>query len=281
MKKNIKENSKYFEIAPPNGLINLNFREIWQYKDLLSILIWRNIKVRYKQTIIGATWAVLLPLFTMIIFTIIFSRIAKIPSDNVPYPIFVYLGLIYWNYFSSALSGANSSLIEGQSIIKKIYFPRLIIPLATTITPLIDFLLAFIILFGLMAYLHYLPHFIGVLFVPFLLLITFCCATGLGLLAASMNVKYRDVQYALSFFIQVLFYATPIIYPLSIVPERYRWLVYFNPMAGVITGAKSSLFGSQPIDWRFLGISLGISLILLILGLIYFRKSEQFFADIL
>lgn len=275
-----KTNSNFeYVIKPANGLVQFNLKEIWQYKDLLYILIWRNIKVRYKQTLIGATWAVIQPLFTMVIYTIIFSKIARIPSDNVPYPIFVYLGLIYWNYFSSALTGANGSLIESQAIIQKVYFPRLIIPLATTVTPLIDFLLAFLLLFGLFAYLHYPPIFIGIFLLPIFLIITFCTATGLGLLAASINVKYRDIQFALGFFIQVLFYTTPIIYPLSVIPERFRWIVNLNPMTGVITNAKSSLLGNQPIDWQNLGISFLISIVLLILGLIYFRKREQTFAD--
>lgn len=268
-------------IEPPKGMIKFNLKEIWQYKDLLYILIWRNIKVRYKQTLIGLAWAVISPIFTMTIYTIIFSLIARIPSENVPYPIFVYLGLIYWNYFASALNGANGSLVESQAIIKKIYFPLLIVPLATTVTPLIDFFLAFIIMFGLMVYFNFMPDFIGILFVPLLLFIAFASATGIGLIVASINAKYRDVQYILGFFIQVLFYATPIIYPLSIVPERFRWLIFLNPMAGVITVAKNSLFGNQPVNWQILGISFLISVFLLISGLIYFRKSEQFFADIL
>lgn len=270
-----------YEIKPSTGLTKLNLKELWQYRDLLYILVMRNIKVRYKQTIIGASWAIIQPLFTMILFTIIFSRIAKIPSDNVPYPIFVYIGLIYWNYFSTALTGANGSLIESQNIIQKVYFPRLIVPLATTVTPLIDFLLVFLILFGLFAYFHYPPNFTGLIFLPLLLLIAFFTATGIGLLVSSVNAKYRDVQYILNFFIQVLFYATPIIYPLSIIPVQFRWLMSLNPMAGVILVGKSSLLGNQPIDWRILTISFVISVILFILGSMYFRKSEQYFADIL
>ena len=268
-------------IEPPKGFIRVNFREIWQYKELLFILIWRNIKVRYKQTIVGAAWVILQPIFTMIIFTIFLGIIAKLPSDNVPYPIFIFTGLIYWNFFAAALTGASNSLIESQNIIKKIYFPRLIIPLAATITPAIDFLLVFLILLGLMAYFHQKLFFGGILMMPVLIVIAFLAATGIGLIMASINAKYRDIQFALGFLTQVLFYVTPIIYPISLVPEKYRWLAYFNPMAGIINVGRNSLLGNQPIDFLALSVSFGISLVLLIIGIIYFGKSEQTVADIL
>lgn len=274
-----KINSEYHEIKPPSGSITFNFKEILQHKDLLYILIWRNIKVRYKQTFIGIGWVICQPLFSMIIFSIFFGKLAKLPSDDIPYPIFIYPALIFWNYFNAALFGANGSLIDSQHILKKIYFPRLIIPLATTVTPLIDFVLGFIIFFGLMIFYRVTPHLAGIIMTPVLLLICFMSATGLGLFLTSLNVRYRDIQYILSFAIQIIFYATPIIYPVSLIPEAFRWIIYCNPMAGVIVLIRSFLLGTSTPDWLLLGTSFGISLILLIFGLWYFRKSENYFVD--
>lgn len=279
MKLNFQKDNFSYEIKPPNGLIRLNLKEIWQYKDLLYILIWRNVKARYKQTAIGVSWVIFQPLVSMLIFTVFFGKLAKVPSDNVPYPVFVYTGLIFWNYFATALAGASNSLVEGQGIIKKIYFPRLIMPLASTITPLVDFILVFIILFGLMAFYHYAPGIFGILLMPVLILITFSFATGLGLILASLNVKYRDVGQAMPFFVQVLFFVTPVIYPVSIIPEKFQWLIYLNPMAGVATLARASLLRANSLDWRILIAAFAISMVFLIIGILYFRKTEHFFAD--
>src|SRR3990167_7564961 len=204
-------------IEPPKGFIRLNLKEIWRYRELLYILIWRNLKIRYKQTIVGIGWVIFQPLFSMIIFTIFFGKLAKISSGDLPYPIFVFAALIFWNYFNAALFGANGSLVESQNLIKKIYFPRLIIPLSTAVTPVVDFVLVFIIFFGLMAYYQITPHFLGIVLVPLLLLNCFMSATGLGLLFASVNVRYRDVQILLTFLLQILFFITPIVYPIELV----------------------------------------------------------------
>ena len=266
-------------IEPPKGFIRLNLKEIWRYRELLYILIWRNLKIRYKQTIVGIGWVIFQPLFSMIIFTIFFGKLAKISSGDLPYPIFVYAALIFWNYFNAALFGANGSLVESQNLIKKIYFPRLIIPLSTAVTPVVDFVLVFIIFFGLMAYYQITPHFLGIVLVPLLLLNCFMSATGLGLLFASVNVRYRDVQILLTFLLQILFFITPIVYPIELVPEAFRWIVNINPIAVTIMVFRSSLFGTSAIDWQLLGISLAAGFILLILGLWYFKRSEQYFAD--
>lgn len=271
----------YLEITPPKKLVSINLPEIWRYRDLLYIFVWRDIKVRYKQTAIGVAWAIFQPFLTMLIFTIFFGRLAKIPSDGVPYPIFVYAGLLLWNYFSIALTNASDSLVLNENIIKKVYFPRLILPLSTAVTPILDFALALIVLFGLMIFYHFTPNILGLVLIPFLLLISLCSAWGLGVFLASINVKYRDVRYALPFFIQIMLFLTPVIYPVSMIPQKYQWIIYLNPMSGVIQTARTSLFGSGPIDWSILMMSFGISLLLVYAGIYYFRKTERFFADIL
>lgn len=282
MIKKMKKNSfDHYKIEPHDGLVQIDLKELWYYRDLLYILILRNIKVRYKQTFLGVTAAILPPFVSMVIFTVIFGKLAKIPSDNIPYAIFVYSGLLYWNYFSSALSQASSSFVADAGIIQKVYFPRLILPLSTSITPMIDFAIALVILFLISFYYHFTPHLAGILLIPILLLISFFTATGVGLISASAQVKYRDVNYAIGYLIQVLMYVTPVIYPVSIIPKKLQWIMFLNPIAGVITNARNSLLGTAPIDWKILLISLGISLVLFFIGLIYFRKAERFFADII
>lgn len=279
MSKSKTKNTSESIITPPGGWAKLNLGEIFDHKELLYIFVWRNIKVRYKQTIIGIGWVVFQPFFNMIIFTIIFSKLVKIPSENLPYPIFIFAGLIFWGYFNSALYGANNSLVDAQAILKKIYFPRLIIPMATTITPVIDFLLVFLIYLGLMFYFHTPPHFLGLIIIPLLVLITFLAATGLGLLLASINARYRDVQYILGLVLQVMFYATPIIYPLSVVPQAYHWIFYLNPLSAPIMIARSTLFQVSSPEWKALVLSAAISIILFFLGIVYFKRSERYFAD--
>ena len=272
---------KEYTITPPKGLVRFDFQEIWRYRELLYIFVWRDIKVRYKQTVLGAIWAIFQPFLTMIIFTIFFGLLVKVPSDGVPYPIFVYSGLLIWTYFSSALTNASDCLIANESIVKKVYFPRLLLPISTTITPLIDFAFALLILFGLMLYYQFTPSILGILFIPVALIITFLCASGLGLFLSSVNAKYRDVRYVLPFFIQTFMYVTPVIYPVSIIPQKFQWLIYLNPMAGIITTTRSTLLGTTPTSWYALLISLVIGILLLFFGIAYFRKTERFFADIL
>ncbi|MDO8579673.1 MAG: ABC transporter permease [bacterium] len=268
-------------IIKPKKTFSLDdFREIWNYRELLYFFTWRDLKVRYKQTFIGALWAILQPFITMIVFTVFFGKLAQMPSDGVPYPIFVYTGLLFWQFFSSALSETSSVLISNQAIITKVYFPRLILPLSSVLTKFVDFAIASLILVGLMFYYGYMPHITGFLIVPLLLVITFMAAIGGGLCLASINVKYRDVRYALPFFIQILLFLTPVIYPASIA-GKYSWVLALNPMTGVIQSARAALLGTTPINWLLLGISFFACLAILMIGIIYFKKVERYFADIL
>jgi len=256
-----------------------DLKEIWVFKDLFYFLSWRDIKVKYKQTMIGIAWAIFQPFTTMIIFSVFFGNFAKIPSDGIPYPIFVYTGLLLWQFFSSSLSETSNCLISNKDIVTKVYFPRLILPISATITKFVDFFIASIILVGLMAYYNYLPNLGGLLILPLLLLITFMTALGAGLLLASINVKYRDVRYVLPFFIQTLLFVTPVIYPASIAGKYSKFLA-LNPMTGVIKAARAAILGNAPINWFLLGISALASIVLLIVGYIFFKKTEHYFADI-
>ena len=276
-----KQPTDTYIIKPSKGLVSLDIAELLlRFKELLYAFVWRNVKVRYKQTAIGVLWAVLQPLLTMLIFTIFFGRLAKLPSDNIPYPVFVYVGLLYWNFFSTALSAASSSLIDSAGMIQKIYFPRLLMPISAVLTPVIDFFIALLILFCLMFFYHYTPHLIGVALVPAYILIAMIATAGIGFFFAALNVKYRDVRYALPFIIQTLLFLTPVIYPVSIIPARFQWIAYLNPMAGVITAARSSITAGT-VPWGALGASLLVSVIFFLFGLAYFKKTERFFADII
>ena len=259
----------YLEIKPVRSFMRIDFKELWQFRELLYVFSWRDIKVRYKQTVLGVLWAVLQPFLMMVVFSVFFGQLIKVPSDGVPYPIFVYSGLLFWNYFSSALTNASNSLTGSAGMIQKIYFPRLILPFSATVTPVVDYGFSFLVFVGLLAYYHFVPTFMGLLLIPILMLISLIASIGVGLFFASANVKYRDVKFILPFFIQLLMYLTPVIYPVSIVPERFRWIVYLNPMSGVINAARSSFLGTSPVDWMALLASFGISL------------TEGFFADII
>lgn len=256
-----------------------DLKELWNYRELLYFFAWRDIKVRYKQTIVGVLWAVFQPFMTMVVFTVIFGNLAKIPSDNIPYPIFVYSGLLFWQFFSGSLSQASITLVSNASIITKVYFPRLALPIADSVTKLADFGFAAIVLAGLMVYYHTVPTLAGVALIPVLLLLSFVSATGAGLILASMNVRYRDVRYVLPFFIQILMFVTPVIYPSSIA-GKYAWLLWLNPMTGVINNARAGILGTGPIDWVSLATSAVIGVILLIIGVVVFKKTERIFADI-
>jgi len=268
-------------IIKPKKTFSLNdFKEIWDYRELLYFFTWRDLKVRYKQTAIGILWALIQPFTTMIVFSVFFGAMAKVPSDNVPYPIFVYVGLLFWQFFSSALGETSSVLISNQSIITKVYFPRLILPISSVTTKFVDFMVAAGILFLMMIYYGYLPHLKGLLIIPILLIITFMASVGGVLFLAAVNVKYRDVRYALPFFIQILLFLTPVIYPASIV-GKYSWILSLNPMTGVIQTARAAILGTTAINWLQLGISSIACFIILIIGIIYFKKVERYFADIL
>lgn len=254
-------------------------KEIWQYKDLFYFLSWRDIKVRYKQTMIGIAWALFQPFMTMIVFSIFFGNFAKMPSDGIPYPIFVYVGLLIWQFFSASLDQASSSLIGNQAIVTKVYFPRLILPISSILTNFIDFFIASVMLIVLMFYYHYTPRLISLMILPLLLFVTFLSALGLGLFLSAINVKYRDVRYVLPFFIQILMFLTPVIYPPSIM-KKYSWILAMNPMTGVIKAARAAIFGNAPINWLLVFISGIVGLIMFFLGLYFFKKTEAYFADI-
>lgn len=255
-----------------------DLKELWSYKELVYFFVWRDLKVRYKQTVVGVAWAVFQPVLTMIVFSIFFGQLAKMPSEGIPYPIFVYSGLLFWNFFVASLTDVSNCLISNQSIVTKAYFPRLILPISNVFTNFVDFLIASGVLVILMIYYGFVPHLTGLFMLPLLLLITFTSSTGLGLFLASINVKYRDIRYILPFFIQLLIFVSPVIYPAGIL-GKYTILFGINPIAGVISTARTVLFGITNISWLSLGFSFTVSLILLFVGLISFRKTETFFAD--
>jgi len=273
-----------FVIVPPRRWLSINWRELWRYRDLFVVLAWRDITVRYKQTALGVIWAVFQPLVTMIVFTLIFNRMANINSgDSTPYPIFLYVGLLLWQYYSSTLTNASNSMISNAPLIQKVYFPRLIVPATAATTGLVDLAFAAVILLGMMLHYRVVPHLIGILIVPLLLLCMILSAFGMGLIMASLNVKYRDVRFALPFFIQILMYVTPVIYPVSMLdghPLIKFSMLWLNPISGVITNARAGLLGQGSLDVSVLGISLVTSLVYAVGGLYYFRSTERHFADI-
>ncbi len=272
--------SKVTIIRPKKVFSLEDLEEVWRYKELLYFFTWRDFKVRYKQTAIGILWAIFQPFMTMVVFSLFFGALLKVPSDGVPYPIFVYTGLLFWQFFSSALSETSSVLIANQSIITKVYFPRLILPLSSVATKFVDFAIAAVILGGMMVYYGITPHLISIVVLPILLAITFMAAVGGGLFLAAVNVKYRDVRFVLPFFIQLLLFVTPVIYPASIA-GKYSWLLAFNPMTGVIQNARAVLLGTAQVNWALIAISFVATAVLLIIGTIYFKKVERYFADII
>jgi lipopolysaccharide transport system permease protein len=233
-------------IEPKKGWVPLDLKEIWDYREILYFLTKRDIKVRYKQTVLGGLWAIIQPFFTMIVFTLLFGRLAKIPSDGIPYPIFVYAGLLPWTYFANALSGSGNSLVETAHLITKVYFPRLIVPASASLAGLLDFLIAMLVLAAMMIYYQLVPN-VGIVLFPFLVGLTFLCAVGVGLWLSALNVQYRDIRYVIPFLIQLWMFLSPVIYPVSMVPEKYQWLLALNPMGGVIKAYRASILGHQPI----------------------------------
>jgi len=266
-------------IEPRGNLVGLELRELWHYRELWRFLVVRDIKVRYKQTILGGLWALLQPFMSMIVFTIFFGNLAKIPSDGLPYPIFVYTALLPWQFFSGGISSSGNSLIANSHLISKVYFPRMIIPAASLGAGFLDFLIAFVILLIMMVYYGIFPG-AALLFFPFLMILVALASLGVGMILAALNVSYRDFRYVIPFLVQFWLFATPVIYPASMVPEQWRWLINLNPMAGLITGIRSSLL-NLPISWTDIWISGTISLLLFVIGIFFFKKMERRFADII
>lgn len=268
-------------IRPKSRWWHLDVNELWDFRDLFYFLSWRDVKIKYKQTVIGAVWAVFKPLVSMVVLSIFFGRLAHLPSDNIPYPIFVYSGLLFWTLFSSGLGDATDSFTSNERIITKVYFPRIILPVSSIFTNLVDFAIAAVILVGLMGYYRFAPSAAVIIWFPVLIILTVLTALGVGLLFGSLNVKYRDVRFLLGFFMQMLIFITPVIYPVSIVSTKWRWILGLNPMSGVIDTARAVLLKTHPIDFGLLGISLLSLIIYFILGYFYFRKVERFFADVI
>ncbi len=266
-------------IRPKKVLSLRDFKELWDYKELMYFFIWRDFKIRYRQTIVGVGWAIFQPFMSMVVFSFFFGTLLKIPSDGTPYPIFVYTGLLFWQFFSSSLADTSSILTSNQAIITKVYFPRLILPFASVASKFVDFAIASTILAGMMVYYGYTPHLTGLLILPLLLFITFMVSVGGGLFLAALNVKYRDVRYALPYFIQILMFVTPVIYPASIA-GKYSFLLAFNPMMGVIQTARATILGTTTPNWTLLSLSFITCLIVFVIGIIYFKKTERYFADI-
>jgi lipopolysaccharide transport system permease protein len=268
-------------VIRPERKLHSNWREVWAFRELFYFLAWRDVKVRYKQTLVGASWAIFQPFVMMVVFTVFFNHLAGISAgDDVPYPVFVYSGLLFWNLFTQTVSRASDSLVNNQAVVTKVYFPRLILPLSAPVVSFADFLAALVIFAGMLVYYGILPGLEGVLLFLPAIGITLVAACGLGLALAALNVKYRDVRQALPFFLQVLLFLTPVIYPVSLVPSHLRFLLYLNPMTGVITAMRAGVTGAGSVNWLSLAVSLGMALLLLACGLEYFRRREREFADI-
>lgn len=270
---------EFLIIQPKRGWVGFDLGEIWRYRELVYFMAWRDIKLRYKQTVLGAAWAILQPVLAMVVFTLFFGKLAQMPSDGVPYAIFSYCALVPWTYFANALSSAGNSLVGSANLINKVYFPRLIVPGASVLAGTLDFGIAFSVLLGMMLYYGIAPSW-GILLVPVLFLLTMGTALGVGTWLSALNVKYRDVRYVIPFMIQLWMFATPIVYPLSLVPERYRLLVALNPMAGIIEGYRAALLG-RPFQWNALAMSAVLCVLLLLAGAFYFRSVEKTFADVI
>lgn len=264
-------------IKPKKGFIPINFNELWEFRELFFTFVERDLKIRYKQTVLGIMWAILQPLTTMILFSFFFGKIAKIPSDGIPYPIFSYAGLLLWTYFANSVSTSSNSVISSAGLISKVYFPRLIIPLSSTMIGLFDYCIAFFILLGLM-FAYKIPLSFTVILLPFILLITWMFASGIGLWFSATNVLYRDVRIVLSFIMQLWIYATPVIYPLS-VAGNFRWIVILNPMTAIIETHRSIFLGQPVIPWMGLLYSTLATFIIFLSGMLYFKFIERHFAD--
>lgn len=272
-------NSDLHIIKPRTGWSSFNIAELWSYRELLIALTLRDVKVRYKQTVLGVAWAVIQPITTMIIFTILFGRLANIPSDGYPYPVFIFSGLLAWNFFQTAVSSGGVSLLSAGSLISKVYFPRVIIPLASIGVSMVDFLIALVILFVLML-VYAIPITWQLLYLPLFFIGLMSLVSGLSAWLAAVTVAYRDFRFVIPFVLQVWLYLTPVIYPVSFIPKEWQWLLYLNPVFGWVDGIRSSILG-QSIDLNAIGSSLILTVLIMILGAKYFAKAEQRFADVI
>jgi lipopolysaccharide transport system permease protein len=269
----------YLRIKPSKGWVSINLRELWKYRELVYFFAWRDIKVRYKQTLLGAAWSIIQPVFTMVVFSLLFGKLAKMPSEGIPYPIFCFAALVPWSYFANALSQGSSSLVRSSQLIKKVYFPRLAIPLSSVLSGIVDFALSFIVLLCMMFYFGVVPTW-NIVWLPFLLLLATIMALGTSLWLTSLNIKFRDVSYTVPFLTQMWMYATPIIYPSSVLSEPWRTLSGLNPLAGVIEGFRWALLGTNTGPGPMIIVSAATALLVLVTGALYFRRVEKTFADL-
>lgn len=272
--------SQRVEIRPAGYWYDLDLKSVWRYRELLLFLVWRDIKGRYAQSVLGIGWAILQPLFSVLVFTIVLGRLANIGSDGVPYALFSYSGLVVWHYFSGALSGSTESLVSNASLITKIYFPRVITPLAPILGKLVDFAISFaILLFIFLPLFGGAPNW-GFLYLPLLVLLTMVTAAGLGMVLAAVAVQYRDVRHAMGFLVQLGMYAAPVVYPASLIPEWVMPWYALNPLVGVIEGFRSALLGTRPMPWDLIGPGALVAVVVFIVGLLFFRHKERLFADV-
>lgn len=274
------EELQYSRVKPTRGWVSLGLPELWRYKELLYFFVWRDIKVRYKQTVMGASWAIIQPLFTMVIFSLFFGRLAGVPSDDLPYPIFSYAALVPWTFFSNGVFQAANSLVGGADMVKKIYFPRLMLPMASVLAGLVDFSLALIVLFGMMVFYRITPS-IEIIYLPLLMLLGMITSLGVSFWLSAMNAQFRDVRYVVPFLLQAWLFATPIAYSSSLLKEPWRTLYGLNPMAGVVEGFRWALLGTGKPPGPIIMVSSLVALVALVSGAYYFRKMEKTFADVL
>ena len=266
-------------IRPSGGWIPINFGDLWAYRELLYFLVWREIKVRYKQTLLGFAWAIIVPFFTMIVFTLFFGNLAKVPSEGIPYPLFNYVALLPWFLFAEGVNRSSISMVQNVALVQKVYCPKLIMPISGVISPLVDFAISFTILIGMMLYFGY-PPTLKVLWLPVFILLALLTASGVGLWLSAINVKYRDVRYVVPFLIQLWLFASPVVYSSSLLPEKYQVIYGLNPMAGVIEGFRWALLGTEP-PGSLIAVSVIIVIAILISGAFYFRHNEKTFADVI
>jgi lipopolysaccharide transport system permease protein len=266
-------------IEPRDKFFGLHLKDIWDYRELLYFLVWRDLKVYYRQTLIGGAWVIIQPLMTMLLFTAVFGKFAKVPSDGLPYPIFIYTALLPWNLFASSLGRGVSSVVGSANLVSKIYFPRLILPLSAALSPVVDFTIAFTILIGMMAWFHVSPTW-GVTMLPLFLLFAVITALAVSLLLSAMNVRYRDIGHTIPFLTQFWMFATPVAYPVSMVPAKWRLLYSLNPMTGVIEGFRWALLGKGSLEFGVIIASFAMMLIVAFIGIVYFKHMERTFADV-
>ena len=276
----MESNAPVIVVKPSKGWISLKLGELWEYKELLYFLAWRDIKVRYKQTVLGAAWAIVQPFFTMVVFSLFFGKLAKVPSDGIPYPIFAYAALVPWTFFANGLNQSSNSQVGSANLIKKVYFPRLVVPIASVISGVFDFILAFLVLLGMMLYYGIFPK-ANIVWLPFLLLLTLTTSLGVGLWLSALNVQFRDVRYTVPFLTQFWLFATPIAYPSSLLSQPWRTLYGINPMVGVVEGFRWALLGTDTAPGAIVLVSSLVALALLVGGAFYFRRLEKSFADVI